>query len=126
MALLEVARPGQEATQKEKHAFSAFLNRSNSYGQTALMLACKNGYILAPELVSDKQLQHSNLPTCGLPACDCNLIMKGLHPREIKVSSIAPDCSNQRKSTVYVVNCHQEMGDKGLHHCLIETAMQAC
>ena len=43
VALLEVARPGEEATQKEKHAFSAFLNRSNSYGQTALMLACKNG-----------------------------------------------------------------------------------
>ncbi len=43
VALLEVARPGDEAGQKEKHSFSAFLNRSNSYGQTALMLACKNG-----------------------------------------------------------------------------------
>ena len=42
-ALVEVAKPGPDAASKEKHNFSAFLNRSNSYGQTALMLACKNG-----------------------------------------------------------------------------------
>jgi ankyrin repeat protein len=42
-ALLDVAIPPLDAPSKARQQFSAFLNRSNSYGQTALMLACKNG-----------------------------------------------------------------------------------
>lgn len=43
-ALVDWVQPYKTGTTaKEKVMFNAFLNKSNSYGQTALMLACKNG-----------------------------------------------------------------------------------
>lgn len=42
-ALVETVKPKPETSPKEKQAFTNFLNRSNSYGQTALMMACKTG-----------------------------------------------------------------------------------
>ncbi|KAK9810494.1 hypothetical protein WJX72_011736 [[Myrmecia] bisecta] len=43
-ALCDSLRPGQGASGKEQKAFYSLLNKVNCYGQTALMLACKNGH----------------------------------------------------------------------------------